>query len=68
MLPSKPTAADGQAIFERNRQGEARVISFVETKGAMREVEVDGKKRQVYLMDYEAEVECLRDINLDGTP
>lgn len=64
----EPTDADGQAIFERNRQGEAKVLSFKKTKGAMRETEVDGKKRKVYLMDYEAEVECLRDTYLDKGP
>ncbi len=66
---SKPTAADAQAIFESNHHKDVKVISFKLTRESdIREVEVDGKKRKVAFVEYEAEVECLQNIYVDLKP
>lgn len=65
---SKPTTADAQAIFE-NIHKDVKVNSFKLTRESdIREVEVDGKKRKVAFVEYEAEVECLQDIYVDLKP
>lgn len=65
---SKPTAELTQKIFEDIHK-DVKVLSFKLTRESeIREVEVEGKKRKVAFVEYEAEVECLRDMSVKFKP